>query len=97
MFDDSKRLETLERTTATLKSDADGQRTVTDALGKSVGKVEGDIAKMRREFEGLVKTINEMLSRQIKADDTIREHDGAIKKLQQRCANLEAVVSKLKK
>jgi uncharacterized coiled-coil protein SlyX len=94
MFDDSKRLDGLEAQMAEVRKWISGTTDVVNKTNERITKlneyVDRWFTQNNENFKVLGKRIDD-------AETATKENDAAIKKLQQRCANLEADVKKLKK
>jgi len=95
MFDDSKRLDKLEAQMAGVEKSIAELRSALDGLSKSSGEkfkaLDFQNEDKDRQFAGIRKSRLEPLETDSK---TLND---AVKKLQQRCTNLEAAVKKLSK
>jgi hypothetical protein len=94
MFDDSKRLDALEKSVGDLKKRID------DAiveLNKHIDNFKKSDEATEKYKESANKALESIYKRFDGDEKTISADGDAIKKLQQRCANLEAVVKKLQK
>ncbi len=98
MFDDSKRLEQLESRMSALEARANNTN---KALNDWTTKLEAFDEGIRKRHDDAVNQTNEnnkALKKRFEAlEKSVTGFDGDIKKLQQRCANLESAVKNLGK